>query len=437
MRRRLLTSMVGVLAAALLAFALPLAWLVRGLLVDRALDGLEATVDQVAVFVDDRARTCAEVDLVLGSVVEEQGLVVTLFTRDGTLVGSSTGATPTVGREVVAAAEGATGRRRGAGELAVAVPLSTRACGQQLLLQATAPDDGLRSDVVRAWAGLGGGVLAVLLLAVVVGAATADRLVRPLVSLARSATRLGEGDFGERAPRSGIPEPDAIADALDRTAERLDRAIERSRSFTADASHQLRTPLTALRLQLDLAAQLDGDARAVALDEAVVELDRLEQVVEELASLTDVGASEESVDVGALVADVVEAARPVARAAGRTIELEVLPHPAVLARPGAVRQAVQVLVDNALQHGRGAVTVGVRPTLPDAAAQGVRIVVTDEGDGPDDAAVARLMSRDRASLPPLRGGRGLRLARRLVEGEDGRLVVTPHDPTVTLVLRTT
>lgn len=436
MRRRIVIRFVAVLTAAVVAFAVPLAIAVRGLLVDRGLDGVQASLEQTAIFVDDRARTCSDVDLMLGTAAARNpDLVVALFDRDGELLATSTGTAPTVGAEVDVAAAGNTGRRHGAGALAVAVPLSTRACSRALLLQASIDDAGVSGQIRQAQLGILGVAAAVLLLAVGVALATADRLTRPLVALAASATRLGEGDFGERAPRSGLPEPDAIADALDLTAERLDRATERSRSFTADASHQLRTPLTALRLQLELAeAALDGEVSAAALREAQSEVDRIEGVVDELVTLTDLGASEVEIDLGAVVRDAAEGHRPLFQSVGREIEIDVRTNASVFVRPGAIRQAVQVLLENALSHGQGTVSVVQQPTLPDAGIRGIRIIVTDEGEGPVEHAVRWLTARDRADLPPLQGGRGLLLARRLIEGEGGRLTVTAGDPRIVITL---
>ncbi len=231
-----------------------------------------------------------------------------------------------------------------------------------------------------------------------------------------------------RAPRSGMPEVDAIAETLDRTGVRLGRAVDRGRTFAADASHQLRTPMTALRLHLE-----GMQAQGVAPDEvaaALAEADRLEETVAELVALTSLDTAEEVVAPEDLVAPLVTAAEMTARAAGRTVQLQVVPTPAVRTRPAAIRQALQVLLDNALQHGQGTVTVWVAPTLPDqpgpdaSTPRGVRLCVADDGPGPDAEVLEALRSRDRGSSLPLSGGRGLALARVLVEGEGGRLT---HD----------
>ena len=173
---------------------------------------------------------------------------------------------------------------------------------------------------------------------------------------------------------------------------------------------------------------------------ALVEADRLESTVAELVALTSLDTAEERVTADALVTPPVEAARVAARGAGRDVELEVLPVPPLRTRPAAVRQALQVLLDNALQHGRGTVTVRVAPTLPDeappgpGARQGVRICVVDEGPGPSPDALESLRARDRGQGLPLTGGRGLALARTLVEGEGGRLTTDVVDAHVRVCL---
>src|SRR5258705_3164079 len=98
-------------------------------------------------------------------------------------------------------------------------------------------------------------VLALVLLGVVaLGAALglaliqSRRLADPLARLARSATRLGDGDFSLSTPRSGVPEIDAIASSLDRSAERVEGLLRAERSFSSHASHQLRSALTGLEL---------------------------------------------------------------------------------------------------------------------------------------------------------------------------------------------
>ncbi len=423
MRRRLLVAFVAVLAAALVAFAVPLAVAVRGLLVSRALDSLQGSVEQTAVFIDETARTCPEVQLRLAVASRSQNLVLTLFTRDGTPWVTTGQDAPPAGRTVATAATGRAGRAHVHEQLVVAVPLSTAVCPTRLVLQGVRPDEAASRSIIDAWAALG--LVGAGVLALGVGAATllGRRLSGPFEDLAASARRLGDGDFSARAPRSGLPEADAIAAALDATADRLGRAIQRGSAFTADASHQLRTPLTALRLQLE-ALEASG-ADPTPIGDALAEADRLERTIDELVALTRLDVAEREVAPVSLVTSRLAAWQSLAAEQGRALRVEELPCPAVRVRPGAIGQALQVLLDNALEHGRGDVTVRVGPSLPDGELPGgVRLCVLDEGPGIPAMAAAAPPGRDRGvSTMPLTGGRGLGLARSLVEGEGGRLVL--------------
>lgn len=425
MRRRIVLATVAVLVAALVAFAVPLAVAVRGQVVSRALDGLQAQAEQVAQIVDERARTCRELDAYLGLASRERPAALSLFTPDGQLVAVVAGHQPTAGVELERARTGATGRRHGAGSLAVAVPLATDVCGRALLLHAEQADAEVAAALRRSWLALAGVGLGVLLLAAGIGFLVARRVTRPLDDLAEAAAGLGQGDFSARAPRSGLPEVDRIAETLDHTAERLGRSVDRARTFAADASHQLRTPMTALRLHLE--GLQAGGVAPEQVDDALQEADRLEATVAELVALSSLDTTEERIGARELVEPPVRAARAAAEPAGRTVALEVVTSPTISIRPAAVRQACQVLLDNALAHGRGTVTVTVAPTLPDQPGRGLRISVVDEGPGPSGAALQVLRARDRGgSLPPT-GGRGLALAQLFVEGEGGRLTADELD----------
>ncbi len=431
MRRRIALATIAVLLAAIVAFAVPLAIAVRGLLVTRALDGLQDRVEQVAIIVDDRARTCGQVDLFVAVASQEQPAALALLGPDGRVLRTVAGHQPDVGSEFERALTGVAGRRHGDGFLAAAVPLSTDVCLQQLVLHAQQPDAALQASVRRAWLALAAIGVLVVGVGAAVTRAVAGRVTRPLRDLADTARRLGEGDFTSRAPRTGMPEVDRIAETLDRTAERLGRAVERGRTFAADASHQLRTPLTALRLHLDSLAARGGDDDAVAA--ALAEADRLEATVEELVVLASLEDGEEEVAVSTLLEPALATTRAAAQRVGRDLEVAHVADPVVRLQPGAVRQAVQVLLDNALQHGTGTIRVTIAPTLPDQPERGTRITVEDEGPGPPpDVLDAAVRARDRGAALPLTGGRGLPLARLLVEGEGGRLVADEVDGRVRL-----
>lgn len=423
MRRRLVLGGVAVVALTLLAFALPLGLVVRSQIVASGLDGFAGQLEQTATLIDERSRTCAEVQVTLTALARED-VEVTVFDRSGEarFVQRSIvqdGQVPVATDVVNRAIEGATGSEVIDDRLYVAVPLSTTVCGERLVLQGSTTDDGLDQRVRRGWVLLGSAALVAVVAGGVAAAAAGRRFARPLESLAASARQLGDGDFTTRAPRSDMEEADAIADALDRTADRLGRAVARGTAFAADASHQLRTPLTALRLHLEAARAAPG-ADTDALDAALTEADRLTATIAELVELTHLDAEAREVDLGDLASQRAAAWRARAEQLGRTLDVETAPGVRCTVRPTAVAQALEVLVDNALAHGRGHVLVRVTPSTPDTPEETVRLRVTDEGTGmPDDALVDR---SDRGGLP-VHGGRGLSLARDLVEGEGGRLVL--------------
>jgi signal transduction histidine kinase len=301
------------------------------------------------------------------------------------------------------------------------------ALGPRGTVRLAVPGGGMRADQLRAVA-----VVALLVgLSVGIGAAvatvTARRLAGPLEDVADRATRLGMGDFRPVPARHGIPELDRVADLLDTSAAALAELIARERDLVGDVSHQLRSRLTALLLRLDeLAAHPDPDTAAEA-EAALEQAERLGAVLDDLLRATEEAraATAEPVELAALLGEVVADWQPQADADRRPLRLRVADALVARVTPGRLREALGVLIDNALRHGAGVVTLSARWTGvgPDRM---VVVEVTDGGEGVPEDLAARVFDRGISGASST--GVGLALARALVEADGGRLELSSARP---------
>jgi signal transduction histidine kinase len=314
------------------------------------------------------------------------------------------------------------------GQLAVAVPI--RMGRQDGAVLAAAPYDGVVTRTRTAWAAMALLAFAVVGVAALLARRQAARIATPLERLTGAAHALGTGDFSVRARPSGLREVDEAGRALNATAERLGGLLERERAFSADASHQIRTPLTALRLGLENSL-LDPNADPhLAITTALDRIDRIEATVEELlARARDTLTPAGPVDL-ATVLDEGRAGRwaALARHAGRPLAVDnERGLPPARASASVVHHVLDVLVSNALEHGAGPVRIAAR-----RAGAGLAVEVSDAGPGfPPDTLRAAFVRRH----PDARGhGIGLALARDLAEADGGRLVIAHPGPEPTLAL---
>jgi signal transduction histidine kinase len=282
-------------------------------------------------------------------------------------------------------------------------------------------DDQIRRSLLVLLAVAGVGLAGSAGLAIV----QARRFARPLEALARGAERLGAGDFSASVPRCGLPEIDAVAVALEAGGRRVADMVSAERRFSAHASHQLRSALTGLSLSLeDLAAEADAATRESATS-ALEQVGRLSETVEELLALSRTGRAGErrTFDATRLVSQHVEDWRPRFARQRRTFTFTAAGHLPVRAAPGALGQAVDVLLSNALEHGDGPTTVALR-RVDDRA----EVTVADRGAGVEPTVRRRLF--DPAAATDDGHGIGLSLARLLINAEGGTLeLVDPHPAT--------
>ena len=215
----------------------------------------------------------------------------------------------------------------------------------------------------RTWLAMAGLAAVVAFVAAVAGSLLARHLTRPVQRLRDAAVRLGEGDFTATAPMSGLPELDAAASALTTTGQRLGVLVERERAFSADASHQLRTPLASLRLAIENELMKPRPDPTLALRDALNDVDRLESTLTHLLALArDTPSDRRPIDLRLLV-DAVDATwRHRLAPLGRAFRVNVdTTTPPVLVSATALSTVIDVLVENAVRHGRGTVTVDAGP----------------------------------------------------------------------------
>ncbi|MFF7521124.1 sensor histidine kinase [Streptomyces pseudovenezuelae] len=290
------------------------------------------------------------------------------------------------------------------------------------------------SDMTRRlwqiWGFRAGLAVLVLAAAAAIGAYAARRITAPLRELNSMASKFSDGDLTARSPVTGPPETQTLARTLNQGAERLDTLVASQRIFVADASHQLRTPLTALRLSLDnIADGVDDESVREDVEQATAEVVRMSRLVNGLLVLARAEAkvaAAEPLVLRDIVDERLTVWRPAADERGVTIALRgsvVDDRPSVLASPGHLDQVLDNVLSNALEVSPdgGRITVEV-----ESRADTVVLSVLDEGPGMPDADKARAFDRFwRGQGLTGRSGSGLGLAvvRQLVTDDGGTVTL--------------
>ncbi len=295
-------------------------------------------------------------------------------------------------------------------------------------LRVTYPTSFVDGRIHRMWAVLAGGGVLVLALVFLVSLWLASQVTRPVEELERAASRLGHGDLGSRADvTAGSPELVSLARSFNQTAARLDNLVGSQEAFVADASHQLRTPLAALRLRLEN-AEREVEGAPAARDDiagALAEVGRLSHLVDGLLALAR-AEREPPAPVRRELSEVVDErlAAWSAFAAEREVTLDAAVPAALVARssPGRLEQVLDNLLANAIEVAPAGSLVVV-----DGFAQGADVVlrVVDSGRGMNADERARAFDRFWRA-PDADGGTsglGLAIVRRLVTADSGTVAL--------------
>lgn len=288
--------------------------------------------------------------------------------------------------------------------LTVAVPVSE---GGKVVgvVRAASPKAQLTSQIHRDWAIVAAIGLFAAAIAGAIALVQSQRLARPLQRLQRVALELGDGNLGARAPASGVAEIDRASAALNATAERLGELIAREQAFSAHASHQLRTPLTGLRLQLEAALDSDREGLADAVRAGIRSADALSRTINDVVSVARQTIPHgQPLSARDLLDDVKRRWGPLLSSQGRDLLVELEDPPAASFGVAAARQILDVLVDNAYRHGSGTVTLRAR-----GSSGALALDVLDEGSAG-------------SVLPPSGTSLGLALAHSTATGQGGRLI---------------
>lgn len=274
---------------------------------------------------------------------------------------------------------------------------------------------------------MGGAATVAFVFAVLVAMRLSRRLAAPLIYLAAAAEQLGSGQARPNIRPSGIEEIDLVQAELVRTADRMAGRLAAERQFAADASHQLRTPLTSLSMRLEEIQYLsDNDEVKHEAELCLQQVERLTGVVEDLlrTSRKSDGGTSEALHLDEIFAQQKEEWEGAFAAAGRDLTFSDEADRIALASPGALAQVLATLIENSLKYGDGTTTVSTRPS----SGRGVFIDVADEGEGVSDELAPDIFTKGISGKGS--SGLGLALAKDLIAADGGRLELTRRQPPI-------
>lgn len=300
-------------------------------------------------------------------------------------------------------------------------------------LQLSVPTASIYAVIQRMWLGLFGVGGVIVALTALVSLVLARGIARPVQNLTRTSEAIAQGHLERRVTPEGPNEIERLGRAFNQMAGQLQELIRREKDFAAHAAHELRSPLTSLRLRLELVqntARTNPEVLRTYLAQMEREVAHLQRVVEQLLTLAAMEdgahAPRTNFDPAPLLYDLTDELSALVHESNVQLRVEVADHlPPVHANAEQVRMAVRNLLENAFKYtpAQGTVTLGAT-----ADKDFVEIAVSDTGVGIPAEALPHIFDRfyraDTAQRNGVRGsGLGLTLARAMVEANDGHLAV--------------
>jgi signal transduction histidine kinase len=431
-KRRLLAGYLGVAVLVLVLLEVPLAISYARAERQALTDKVERDAVALSSLVEDSLERGAPVPARVRRIARDYGVdtgarVLVTDDRGRRLVDSApNGTTHFSSRpEIVSALNGAiaTGTRSsktlGTDLLYVAVPVASSGVVHGAV-RISYPTSAVDARIHRYWTVLAIIAAVVLAVAATVAAILARWVTRPLDHLEQAADAVGGGNLAARAPAEGPPEVRRLAETFNAMASELDLLLRSQDAFVADASHQLRTPLAALRLRLENLEPDVPEPGKENLQGALREVERLSALVDGLLTLVRADRAHSvpsPISLGPIVEDRVEAWSALAAESDVDMRVELGTDVAALATPGHVEQ----VLDNLLANAIDASPVGATITVSTRSVNGwVELHVIDEGPGLSEADRSRAFDRFWQAQQRLDGfGLGLAIVRRLTAADGG------------------
>jgi signal transduction histidine kinase len=404
-RKRLIRSTLLVVLAVVVVFGLPLGWFSANYVENRQQEEIERLAADLAVKVANRpgAEEDSAVDRTLLNQADRRDRNAAVKLPNGAL-------TKPVGAENLGSD-----------------PFMVEAVGANGEIVIVSQSRESTDNFIRQlWLVISGAALLALGLAFVLAWFQSRRLASPLTDLANTAAQLGSGDPRPMHRRYGIRELDQVSGVLDDSVTRVAEMLASERRFATDASHQLRTPLTALSMRLEeILVTDDLETIKEEATAAITQVERLADVVDRLLAEARQSRTAHAVSlhVDGIVRQQVTEWTPAFARDGRQLKIEGKRSVIGLASPGGLSQVLATLLENSLVHGDGTTFVRIRTT-----ATKVVIEVGDQGPGVPPELSGRIFERSVSGDAGT--GLGLAVARDLAEADGGRLELMQAQPPV-------